>query len=110
MGKRRKTMNDIQIIGLVMATVCIICGTAIVITAIVTKRKNQFQADQAERDRKQTAWNNTFESESLALYEQERQARIASETREGIAKALLVKERKETDRLKKLVAVLEGRC
>ena len=103
-------MTDIQIIGLIMATICIICGTAIVITSIVTKRKNQLQADQAERERKQTAWNNTFESESLALYEQEQQARIAAETREGIVRNQLERERKETARLKKLVAVLEGRC
>ena len=103
-------MTDIQIIGLVMASICTICGTAIIIVSIFTKRNNQLRAEQRDKERRQSAWNKTFESESLALYEQERQARIAAETREGIARALLIKERKETERLKKLVAVLEGRC
>ena len=103
-------MTDIQIIGLIIATICIICGTAIACTSIITKRNNQLRAEQLDKERRQSAWNKTFESESLALYEQERQARIAAETREGIARALLVKERKETERLKKLVAVLEGRA
>ena len=103
-------MTDIQIVGLIVAMVSIVCGTAIVITAIVTKRKNQLQADQAERDRKQTAWNKTFESESLALYENERQMRISAETKVGILEHQLERERKEKARLKTLVAVLEGRC
>lgn len=77
-------MNDIQIIGLIMATVCAICGTAIVCTSIVTKRNNQLRAEQAERDRRQTAWNKTFESEALALYEDEKAKREAAETRCGI--------------------------
>ena len=103
-------MNDIQIVGLVMATICIICGTAIIITSIRTKRNNQFRADQAERDRRQAAWNKTFECEAIALYEDEKNKREAAETREMIVRHQLARERKETERLKSLVALLEGRC
>lgn len=103
-------MTDIQVFGLIVASVGMVCGTAIIITSIFTKRNNQLRAEQLDKERRQSAWNKTFESESLALYEQERQARIAAETREGIYRNQLARERKETERLKKLVAVLEGRC
>ena len=72
---------EVQVFGLIMATVCAICGTAIIITSIRTKRNNQFRAEQAERDRKQTAWNKTFECEAIALYEDEKNKREAAETK-----------------------------
>lgn len=55
-------MTDIQIIGLIMATICIICGTAIACTSIITKRNNQLRAEQLDKERRQSAWNKTFES------------------------------------------------
>lgn len=103
-------MSTVQILGLIMAIVGMICGTAIIIVAILNKQNNRHKADQAEKDRAQSAWNNTFNCESLALYEQERQMRIEAETREGIVRCQLKRERKENERLKSLVAVLEGRA
>ena len=103
-------MTDIQIVGLIVAMVSMVCGTAIIIVSIFTKRNNQLRAEQLDKERRQSAWNKTFESESLALYENERQMRIAAETREGIYRNQLARERKEVERLKTLVSVLEGRC
>ena len=72
---------EVKVFGLIMATVCAICGTAIIITSIRTKRNNQFRAEQAERDRRQAAWNNTFNCEAIALYEDEKAKREAAETK-----------------------------
>ena len=72
---------EVQVFGLIMASVCAVCGTAIIITSIRTKRNNQFRAEQAERDRRQAAWNKTFECEAIALYEDEKAKRESAETR-----------------------------
>lgn len=101
---------DIQVFGLIMASVCMICGTALAATAIVNKQNNAHRAEQCEKDRVQSARNNTFNCESLALYNDEKERREAAETRELIVRHQLNKERKEVERLKKLVSVLEGRC
>lgn len=93
-------MNDIQIIGLVMATVCIICGTIIACISIITKRNNQLRAEQAERNRRQDAWNRTFESEAMALYEAERQKANALATKCGIYEHQLRRAREQMAKMK----------
>lgn len=100
---------DIQIFGLIMASVCMICGTVLATTAIVNKQNNAHRAEQREKDRAQSARNNTFNCESLALYNEEKERREAAETRELIVRHQLDKERKENERLKSLIDVLEQR-
>lgn len=72
---------DIQIFGLIMATVCMVCGTVIVTTSIINKQNIAHKADQANRDRIQSARNNTFNCEAIALYEDEKNKREAAETK-----------------------------
>lgn len=70
-----------QIFGLIMASLCIVCATAIITSTILNKQNNAYKAEQAEKDRKQSARNNTFNCEAIALYEDEKAKREAAETK-----------------------------
>lgn len=70
-----------QIFGLIMASLCVVCATTIITTSILNKQNNAFKAEQAEKDRKQSARNNTFNCEAIALYEDEKAKREVAETK-----------------------------
>ena len=71
----------IQIAGAVILTTSIICGTwyAVERVRISAKAANESARLREARNRR------TFENEALMLYEDEKQRRIAAETRERIA-------------------------
>lgn len=82
-------MTAVQILGLIMASVCAICGTAIVITVICNKQNNDFRAEQADKKRRQSAWNETFNNEAMLLYETYREKCETLEVQNGILKQQL---------------------
>lgn len=82
-------MTTVQILGLIMASVGMICGTAIIITAICNKQNNKFRAEQLEKKRRQSAWNETFNNESMLLYETYREKCETLEVQNGILKQQL---------------------
>ena len=93
-------METIQIIGLITFSIAAICGTVLIWKAIDSKRAKQVEEirvrnEQTERIAKDGAWT---------LYQFERERRIEAETREGIAKEQLRKERSKTRRLEQMIA------
>lgn len=91
---------DIQICGLIMATICIVCGTILLWKKIDSKRKIEEHRNAAIR----ASHDKVFDDETWAMYEAERIARIQAETREGIAKEQLKNERERTARLERFLA------
>lgn len=81
----------IQIGGIVILTTSIIC-----LTWWLTENK-RLEAQKAEDARKQRQSRNkaVFENEALMLYEDEKQRRIAAETRERIAQDQLRRAREQ---------------
>ena len=93
-------MKDVQLLGLIVSIVALICGTILVWKQIDSKRKTEdakYAAIRASHDK-------VFENESWAMYEAERAARIQAETREGIAREQLRKEREHVARLERILS------
>ena len=96
-------METVQIFGLIAFSICAICGTVLIWKAIDSKREQEVEQHRinkvaSERIASDNAW---------ALYQQERQMRIDAETREGIVRETLRKEREKTDRLEKLLSTVK---
>jgi hypothetical protein len=88
-------MKDVQILGLIVSIVALICGTILVWKQIDSKRKTEdakYAAIRASHDK-------VFDDNTWAMYESERSARIQAETREGIKAEQLRKERAKNARL-----------
>lgn len=93
-------MKDVQILGLIVSVVALICGTILVWKQIDSKRKTEdakYAAIRASHDK-------VFGDETWAMYESERAARIQAETREGIAREQLRKEREHVARLERILS------
>lgn len=95
-----------QIAGTVIVSISIICFTAWCITVRRDKQKNH----EFECKRRNAHNERMFSNNSMMLYEDERQRRIAAETREGIARDQLKRSRHENERLLKLLAQYEEDC
>ena len=96
-------METVQIFGLIVFGICAICGTALIWKGIDSRREKeitQYRINKvaSERIASDNAWS---------LYEHERQLRNDAETREGIAKELLRRERAKSSRLEQLLSVAE---
>lgn len=92
-------METEQILGLIAFTICAICGTVLLMKRIDSKRiesveQRRIDKEQTERIAKDNAWK---------LYETERAKRIEAETKLGIVKDQLARERKKTARLEQLL-------
>ena len=97
-------METVQIFGLIVFGICAICGTVLIWKNIDSKRMKEIEQHRinkvaSERIASDNAWS---------LYQHERQMRIDSETREGIAKELLQRERAKVTRLEQLLSVAES--
>ncbi len=95
-----------QIAGTVLVCVCIICFT----WWAVTVRRDKQKKHETECKRRNAHNERMFSNNSMMLYEDERQRRIAAETREGIARDQLKRSRHENERLLKLLAQYEDEC
>ena len=97
-------MEAVQIFGLITFSICAICGTILIWKGIDSKREKEVEQHRinkvaSERIASDNAW---------ALYENERAMRVQAETREGIAKHQLARERAKTARLEQLLSVAES--
>ena len=92
-----------QIAGTVILSISIICFTAWAVTVRRDKQKDH----ECECKRRNAHNERMFSNESLMLYEDEKQRRIAAETMVGIRDDQLKRSRKECERLKTLVAFYE---
>lgn len=97
-------MEMVQIFGLITFSICAICGTVLIWKSIDSKRAKEIEQHRinkvaSERIASDNAW---------ALYENERAMRIQAETREGIAKHQLKREREKSSRLEQLLSVAES--
>ena len=81
----------IQIGGIVILTVSIICGT----WYAVTVRQMKIKAEQERTDKRNAHYERMNKYNWSALYEDERQRRIDAETREQIAKDQLRRAREQ---------------
>lgn len=93
-------MTTVQIFGFIMATICVIAGTIMVTISICNNQNNRYEAEQAEKKRRQDAWNKTFENEALLLYETERSKREELETKLFIAQRQLKRAREQMAKVK----------
>ena len=82
-------MTTVQILGLIMAIVGMTCGTVLIVTAICNKQNNRFRAEQLDKQRRQSAWNETFNNEAMLLYETYREKCESLEVQNGILKQQL---------------------
>ena len=93
-----------------------ICGTAILITAIICttwyvtmlRRDRERKADEIRNirfARNERIYNNG----TMGLYEDEVQRRIAAETKVGIKETIIDRQAKEIERLKGLISVKESK-
>ena len=81
----------VQIGGIVILTVSIICGT----WYAVTVRQMRIKAEQERTDKRNAHYERMNKYNWSALYEDERQRRIDAETREQIAKDQLRRAREQ---------------
>ena len=99
-------MTTVQILGLIMAIVGMICGTILIIIAICNKQNNDFRAEQADKERRQAKWNETFNNEAMLLYETYREKCETLQVQNGILKQQLQNARELLGKVK--VADLDG--
>lgn len=97
-------METVQILGIIVFGICAICGTTLIWKGIDSRREKeitQYRINKvaSERLASDNAW---------VLYENERAMRIQAETREGIAKHQLARERAKSSRLEQLLSVAES--
>lgn len=98
-------METVQILGLIAFSICAICGTVLIWKNIDSKREKEIE--QRRIDKEQT--ERIASDGTWALYENERELRLQAETREGIAKHQLARERAKAARLEQLLSVAESR-
>ena len=97
-------MEAVQIFGLITFSICAICGTVLIWKWIDSKREKEIE--QHRIDKEQT--ERIASDRTWAMYENERELRKQAETREGIAKHQLARERAKTARLEQLLSVAES--
>lgn len=86
----------VQIGGIVILTVSIICGTWYAVTV-----RQMADAKAAESKKRREARNERiFNNEALSLYEDERQRRMALETRLGIVEHQLKRAKEQMAKIK----------
>lgn len=85
-----------QVAGLVIVVTCLICGT----WHWTAVRKERIISDRAERERSAYFAQQVFENESLKLYEDERQRRIAVETRLHVLEKKLKRAKTQMEKAK----------
>lgn len=93
-------METEQILGLIAFTICAICGTVLLMKRIDSKRiesveQRRIDKEQTERIAKDNAWE---------LWQNERKLRTEAETKLGIVKDQLARERNKTARLEQLLS------
>ena len=94
-------MDTVQILGLIAFSVCVICGTVLIWKGIDSKRNQAVEQRRIDKvSTEKIAHDNAW-----SMWQAERQLRIQAETREGIAKEQLRKERAHSSRLEQLLAV-----
>ena len=96
-------METVQILGLIAFSVSAICGTVLIWKGIDSKRTQEVENHRIDKD--QTA--RIAQANAWTMYENERQLRKQAETREGIAKHQLARERAKTARLEQLLQIAE---
>ena len=94
---------DIQIIGTVLISISLICGTWYAVTVRKIKATAERKARRERNEHNERIANN----ESLALYQEEKTRRETAETMTGIVKDQLRRSRNEVERLKALIKELE---
>ena len=72
-----------------MAILCVVCGTILATVSICNKQNNRFRAEQRDKERRQSAWNDTFNNEAMLLYETYREKCESLEVQNGILKQQL---------------------
>lgn len=97
-------METVQIFGLITFSISAICGTILIWKSIDSKREKEVEQHRinkvaSERIASDNAW---------ALYENERAMRVQAETREGIARHQLARERAKSSRLEQLLSVADS--
>ena len=97
-------METVQIFGLITFSICAICGTVLIWKNIDSKRAKEVEQHRISK----VATERIASDNTWALYQHERQTRIDAETREGIAKELLRRERAKVTRLEQLLSVAES--
>lgn len=95
---------DIQIIGTILISVSLICGTWYAVTVRKIKSNEERKARRERNAHNERIANN----ESLALYQEEKTRRESAETLTGIYKEQLRRARNENERLKGLIKELEA--
>lgn len=85
----------IQIGGILILTTCIICGT----WYMVTLKQMQTKAAQDNRKRREARNERIYNCEAMSLYEDEKQRRIAAETRTGIFADQLKRAREQMSKM-----------
>lgn len=94
-------MDTVQILGLIAFSICVICGTVLIWKGIDSKRNQAVEQRRIDKvSTEKIAHDNAW-----SMWQAERQLRIQAETREGIAKEQLRKERAKAVRLEQ---ILEG--
>lgn len=86
----------VQIGGIIILTVSIICGTWYMVTVRQMADKKAAEAKKRREARNERIFNN----EALSLYEDERQRRIALETRIGIVEHQLARAKEQMSKIK----------
>lgn len=92
-----------QIAGTILVSVCIICFTWYAVTVRRDAEKNRERVRKQREARNERVYNNG----SMSLYEDERQRRIAAETKCGIYQQQIERTKKENERLKTMLAFAE---
>lgn len=86
----------IQICGTILIGLCLICLTWYGVTLMQLKTKKAEDA----RKRREARNERIFNNEALSLYEDERQRRIALETRIGIVEHQLARAKEQMSKVK----------
>lgn len=93
-------MIDVQIFGLIVSLVAIVCGTILIWKWINSKREVEREKNAANR----ASHDKVFHDNTWAMYESEHGARIQAEKREQSALEQLRKERNKVARLEQIMS------
>ena len=92
-------MKDVQILGLIVTLVAIVCGTILLWKRIDSKREVEREKNAANR----ASHDKVFDDNTWAMYEAEKLTRQQAETREGILRVQLKREKEKTLRLEQFL-------
>lgn len=98
-------MEMVQIFGLIAFSICAICGSVLLCKWMDSKRRTDVEMHRIDKEHNERIATDN----SWAMWQNERSMRIQAETREGIAREQLRKERLKTARLEKLLKAAEGK-